>query len=133
MKPFTTGSWNLAFGGCLSMCLMLCFTAIGHILFTKGMTLMIPPFIPFKTALVIGTGVLEVLLGGALLSPSLRPFAGYALIVFFILILPGNIYAAFRQLDIEKGTFDGPGLNYLRFRVPLQLFFIIWVYYFSIR
>ncbi len=61
-----TGDWNLPFGGNLAMCLMLCFTAMGHFMFTKGMSMMIPPFLPFKTGLVYGTGVLEVILGFAL-------------------------------------------------------------------
>ena len=45
------------------MFLMLCFTALGHILFVRGMSMMIPPFIPFKTAMVYITGLVEIILG----------------------------------------------------------------------
>ncbi len=127
-----TGNWNILFGGNLAMCMMLFLTATGHVLFTKGMAMMIPPFIPYKTGLVYITGVIEVLLGLGLLSQFLRPYAGYTLIVFFILILPANVYAAAERLDLEKGTFTGPGLAYLWFRIPEQLFFILWVYYFGV-
>lgn len=129
---FSTGSWHLSFGGNLAMCLMLFLTAIGHFKFSQGMALMLPPFVPYRTSLVFITGVLEIIFGLALLSPALRPYAGYVLIVFFILILPSNIYAAIKHLNMEKATYDGPGLSYLWFRIPLQAFFIGWIYYFSI-
>jgi len=133
ISKLSTAHWNLALGGNLSMCLMLCFTAIGHFVFAKGMAMIIPPFIPFKRTLVFGTGLLEIILGLGLLFPSTRISSGYLLLLFFILITPANIYAATRHIDIEKGTFTGPGNAYLWFRIPLQLLFIGWVYYFSIQ
>jgi uncharacterized membrane protein len=129
---FTTGSWQLLFSGNLAMCLMLFLTAAGHFMFTRGMTLMLPSFLPFRTTLVYITGILEILLGIALLVPALRITAAYILIAFFVLLLPCNIYAAAQHLNMEKATYDGPGLSYLWFRVPLQLLFTGWVYYFSI-
>ena len=132
ISKIRTGKWNLKFAGNLAMFIMLCFTALGHILFTNGMSMMIPSFIPFKTAFVYLTGLTEVILGLALLVPSLRSYAGYALIVFFILILPANIYQAVQHLDLRTGTYTGPGPAYLWFRIPLQIFLIGWIYYFSI-
>jgi len=129
---FIAGNWNLVFSGNLAMCAMLCFTALGHFLFTKGMALMIPPAIPYKTMLVYLTGIAEIIFGLALLSPALRPYAGYTIIVFFILILPANIHAALKHLDLEKATYTGPGPGYLWFRIPEQLFFIAWIAYFSV-
>lgn len=123
------GVWNVPFAGSLAMCLMLFLTAAGHFMFPKGMALMMPPVIPFKTALIYGTGVLEVLLGVALLFPALRPAAGWVLIAFFVLILPANIYGAMKHVNLEKATYTGPGLGYLWFRVPEQVFFIAWLYF----
>jgi uncharacterized membrane protein len=133
ISRFRTGHWGLPFNGNLAMCCMLFLTAAGHFMFTKGMAMMIPPFIPFRTELVYITAFMEVLLGLALLSLKWRRRAGYVLIVFFVLILPANIYEAVIKLNMEKGTFDGAGLPYLWFRIPLQALFIGWVYYFSIR
>lgn len=133
ISRWATGEWRPAFSGNLAMCMMLFLTALGHVLFTKGMAMMIPPFIPYRTALVYITGVMEVLMGLALLAPPLRRYAGYALIIFFILILPANIYGSLMHLNMGKGTYDGPGPAYLWFRIPLQLFFIAWVYYWSVR
>ena len=119
---------DLLIAGNISMCLMLLLTASGHFLFTKGMTMMIPPIIPCKTLLVYLSGLAEVVLGIAISFQSTRFLAGVALIILFLLLLPANIFAAVKHLNIEKGTYTGPGLAYLWFRVPLQLFFILWVY-----
>jgi uncharacterized membrane protein len=112
---------------------MLLFTAIGHFAFTKGMSMMIPSIVPFKTELVYLTGVLEILFGIGLLIPSLRMYSGWALIIFFMLLLPANINAAINHIDYQKGTFDGTGVSYLWFRVPLQILFIVWTYLCAIK
>jgi uncharacterized membrane protein len=127
-----TGFWDFSFGGNLAMCVMLCFTAMGHFLFRKGMVMMMPPMIPYKAELVYATAILEVLLGFALLSTSTRIYAGVTLIVFFLALLPANVYGAMRHVNLEKATYEGLGPAYLWFRVPLQLFLIGWVYYFSV-
>lgn len=112
----------------IAMCAMLCFTAIGHFAFTKGMSMMIPEFVPFKTEVIYFTGILEILFGVFLLIPAFSTYAGWVLILFLILLLPANIKAARGNLDYQKGNLDGKGLPYLWFRVPLQLLFIIWTY-----
>jgi uncharacterized membrane protein len=127
MKLFS-GRYDLPLAGRVALCAMLVFTATGHFAFTKGMSLMVPGFIPFKTELVLLTGGLEVLLGTGLLVPGLSSYAAWTLIMFFIVLLPANINAAIKHIDYQKGTFDGKGLSYLWFRVPLQLLFIAWVY-----
>jgi uncharacterized membrane protein len=112
----------------LGMSVMLLFTAIGHFAFTKGMAMMLPRFVPAKKAVVYLTGLLEILFAAGLVVADYAQETGVALIIFFILILPANLYAAYKQVDYQKGTYDGGGLTYLWFRVPLQLLFIIWVY-----
>lgn len=128
-----TGNSNFAFSGRMAMSLMLVFTAIGHFAFTKGMTMMIPSFIPFKSNVVYLTGILEIVIAIGLLIPNFRIISAWILIIFLILMLPANIHAAMHQIDYQKGTFDGHGLNYLWFRIPLQLIFIIWTYFSAIR
>lgn len=117
----------------IALCATLFFTAIGHFAFTKGMVMMLPPFVPLKTETIYFTAFLEIIFGIGLLIPSVRLYAGWMLIVFFILLLPANIYAAIKHVDYQKGSFDGNGLNYLWFRVPLQIFFIVWTYLSSIK
>lgn len=128
-----TADWNIYFSGNLGMSLMLLLTATGHFLFSRGMAMMIPPFIPFKNSIVYLTGVIEIALAISLLFPATRLYTGYALIVFFMLILPANIYGAIHHIDLQKASNNGPGLAYLWYRVPMQAFYIGWLYYFSIR
>jgi len=125
--------YNFALSARIAMSIMLCFTAIGHFAFTKGMSMMIPQFIPFKTSLVHLTGLFEILLAIGLLIPKLKVVSGWTLIIFLLLILPANIYASIHNIDYQKGTFDGNGLSYLWFRIPLQFLFIAWTYFSSIR
>jgi uncharacterized membrane protein len=115
------------------MSVMLVFTSIGHFVFVQGMTLMIPAFIPFKKQIVYLTGVFEFAAAIGLLIPKLQNQTAWLLILFFLLILPANIQAAIKKIDYQKGTTSGPGLNYLWFRVPLQILFIAWVYLFAVR
>lgn len=133
VSKLTTKEYNIALSGRIAMSIMLVFTAIGHFVFTKGMSLMIPKFIPFKESFVYLTGVLEIILAISLLIPRLRCFSGWILIVFLLLMLPANIYASFYKVNYQKGTFDGHGLTYLWFRIPLQILFIVWTYICAIR
>nr|WP_299173438.1 DoxX family protein [uncultured Allomuricauda sp.] len=124
---------DFALSARIAMSLMLLFTAIGHFVFTKGMSMMIPNFIPFKESFVHLTGVFEILLAIGLLIPKLKVISGWALLIFLLLMLPANIYASMHNVNYQKGTFDGNGLAYLWFRIPLQILFIVWTYIFSIR
>jgi uncharacterized membrane protein len=110
----------------IAMSAMLLFTAMGHFAFTKGMAAMLPDFIPSKNLIVYLTGIAEITAAITMLIPALSITTAWLLIGFFILILPANIWAAIKHIDYQKGTNDGPGLKYLWFRVPLQLFFILW-------
>ncbi|MEQ8419206.1 MAG: hypothetical protein RIB64_04305 [Arenibacter algicola] len=125
--------YNFALSARIAISAMLFFTAIGHFAFTKGMSMMIPQFIPFKTSLVYLTGIFEILLAIGLFIPNLKVISGWTLIIFLLLMLPANIYAAIHNIDYQKGTFDGNGISYLWFRIPLQFLFIAWTYLCSIR
>lgn len=127
------GKYELAFSGRVAMSVMLVFTSIAHFAFTNGMAMMLPSFIPYKTLVVYITGIIELAAAVGLLIPSLRIITGWLLIVFFLFLLPANIHAAFKNIDYQTGTYDGNGLMYLWFRVPLQLFFIVWVYLCAIK
>jgi uncharacterized membrane protein len=126
-------NFEFALSGRIAMSAMLLFTAIGHFAFTKGMSMMLPDFIPFKTEMVYLTGVIEITAAIGLFIPNFRVVTAWLLIAFFILILPSNIYAAVKNIDYQKGTFDGHGLTYLWFRIPLQVLFIAWTYLSAIK
>ena len=133
ITKIVSGEWNYILSGNIAMCIMLMFTALGHFKFPKGMAKMIPEPIPFKTELVYLTGIFEMAGGIGLLFEKYRYISGTLLILFFVFILPANVKAAFDQLDYQKGTYDGKGVSYLWFRIPMQLFLIWWVWEFAIR
>ncbi|MXN91138.1 hypothetical protein GR160_07830 [Flavobacterium sp. Sd200] len=122
------GTLNFAFSGKAALAGMLLFTASAHFVFTRGMTMMVPAFIPYKKQIVHLTGVLEIAGAAALFISRISIVTGWLLIAFFIVLLPANIYAAIHHIDYQKGSYNGKGLSYLWFRIPLQLFFIFWTY-----
>ncbi|GEO04260.1 membrane protein [Adhaeribacter aerolatus] len=124
---------NLNQSGRVAMCAMLLFAGTSHFYLTKGMVLTMPDFLPAKEALVYFTGVSEIIFGIGLLFESTRRLTSVLLFLFFLAVLPANIVAAFKHVDIPSATYTGPGLNYLWFRIPLQLLFIPWTYYFGYR
>lgn len=130
---YVSGSWDYALAARIALSVMLLFTALGHFLYPKGMAMMLPDVLPGKIALIFLTGLIEAAAALGLLFHSTQTLTGMLLIVFFILILPANIYAAIRRVDFQKATLDGPGPGYLLFRVPLQVLFICWTYFCAVR
>ena len=64
---------------------------------------LIPPYLPFPKTINIVSGILEVVLGLAILHKSYRNDAAHALILLLILFIPSHIY--FIQIGgcIESG------------------------------
>lgn len=133
ITKITRGVYNVPLAGRIAMSVMLVFTAVAHFAFTEGMAMMLPAAIPAKTTIVYLTGVIEILAAVGLLIPATRTLTGLLLILFFILVLPANVYAAIQHVDYQEGTYDGNGPLYLWFRVPLQIFFIGWTYWVAVK
>jgi uncharacterized membrane protein len=123
------GWWDYRLAARIAMAVMLLFTAMAHFAFIKGMEMMLPAFIPLKRGLIYFTGVAEVAGAVGLLMKGWFALAGLLLILQFMLMLPANVHAALLRVNYEKGTFDGKGPGYLWFRVPLQFFFVAWIYF----
>jgi uncharacterized membrane protein len=116
--------------GRLGILLVFAFTGIGHFIKTKPMSQMLPAWVPMRVPLIYVTGVFELVAGVAIFIPPLSRHAGLLLCIFLILILPSNVYAAFQRVEFGG---HGMGPKYLIVRVPLQLFLIAWVYWFTVR
>ncbi len=83
----------------------------------------VPPSLPSPRALVLISGVAEVLGGAGLLVPALRPWAGWGLAVLLVAVFPANLYMAreserFRRLAPRWA---------LVLRLPLQAVLLAWV------
>jgi len=124
---------NYSLSGRIAMSVILMITAYGHFVYVPGMVLMIPDFIPFKIELVYITGVIEFLAAVGLLITSLQRVTAWLLIIFFLLILPANINATLKHIDLFTGNTTGPGVTYLWFRIPMQVLLIVWIYYFGLQ
>lgn len=125
-----TSDVDIKLSGKIAMSIMLLFTSIGHFKFTKGMEMMMPAFIPAKRLMIIATGFIEILAAIGLLVNATSNFTGIILIIFFVLMLPVNISAAIKHVNYEKADYTGKGIEYLWLRVPMQLLFIGWIWYF---
>ena len=116
VPAFTT--WQASARDALS--LMLAFTGISHFTFMKeDMVRMMPPSIPWPRAMVYFTGVCEIAGAVGLLFPGFRRAAAYALVAFFLAVLPANIHAARAGV-----TLHGKPATRLWLRVPMQMLFI---------
>lgn len=127
------GEFRIAQSARIGMAAMLFVTGGAHFGFARGMAMMLPEIVPFKLGIVYLTGVLEIAAGIGLLLPGMAKRTGWWLIAFFVCITPANIYAALHHVNLETANYDGNGPAYLWFRIPLQLFFIGWVYFSAIR
>ena len=123
------GEYDAARAARTGMAAMLIMTGLGHFMFTKGMAMMFPDFVPGKELIVYFTGLLEFAAAAGIVTDRFKNVTAWLIIAFFVLITPANIYAALHHVDLQKGTYTGSGPGYLWYRIPLQLFFIAWVYF----
>ncbi|MFC7549519.1 hypothetical protein [Plantactinospora sp. GCM10030261] len=124
-------AWRSAAAHALAV--MLCMTASAHFV-PAGVTVMpthddlvqmVPPAVPFPSAAVYLTGVLELLGALGLIISRTRRAAGYCLALLFVALLPANIHAA-----IAGVTLAGEPAAPLWQRIPEQVIYIaaaLWV------
>ncbi|MDQ0594872.1 putative membrane protein [Chryseobacterium ginsenosidimutans] len=126
-------SWNFLFSGNLGMAVFIIFTGLAHFKFQKGMSMMIPDFIPAKMFWVYFTGLIEIAAGIGLMIPSIREITAILLIIFLILVFLANVNSSKKRVNLFKGDYSGPGMAYLyKERLPMQLILIAWTWYFGI-
>ena len=121
---------SLSFIGRASMAVMLIVTGISHFTNTQAMVDMMPDFMPAKRELIYFTGACELAAVIGLLWNRTSRLASVLLVIFFVLVLPANIAGSLKSVQFG-GMEYGP--LYLLFRIPLQLFFIWWVWVFGKR
>ncbi len=122
--------FSLSFIGRTALALMLIATGIAHFTSTDLMIQMMPDFVPAKRELVYFTGVCELLAVIGLLWDKTAKITAILLILFFIAILPANVVGSLKE--VQLGGMEN-GVMYLFFRIPLQILFIGWTYYFGIK
>ena len=95
---------------------------IGHFVATDVYLKIMPPYLPFPRALVLLSGVFEVVLGLLLLVPATSRFAAWGLIALLVAVFPAN-YFMFQHPERFSVS---PA--WLMLRLPLQGLLIYWAY-----
>ncbi|ONF97653.1 DoxX family protein [Sphingomonas jeddahensis] len=95
---------------------------VGHLVFADAMARIVPSQVPAPHAVVIVTGVLELIGVAALASVRWRRAAGYAFAAYALCVWPANMRHA--ALDLASGT--GLPLAYHAPRLLLQPLIIWW-------
>ena len=103
----------------------LLLAGLGHLTWARTEFLaQVPPWMPLEGDLVVVlSGIVEIVLGGALIAlPKYRVALGWITAAFFVLIFPGNISQYVNQIDafgldsdLERGI-----------RLLFQPFLVIW-------
>lgn len=124
---------SLGFCGKLSFSLMLVFTAIIHFVHTAGLELTVPDNFDdkYKRIIVLATGDLEIAMAAGLLIDEISKNVAIIIMLYLLAIIPSNIIGAIKKVSVERENFTGRGLVYLWIRMPLQLLFMVWIYYFG--
>ena len=121
---------GLSFIGRAALAMMLIATGISHFTNTEQLIAIMPDMMPAKRELVYFTGICELAAVPGLLWSKTARLASVLLLIFFILVLPANIAGSFKQVQFG-GMEYGPW--YLLFRIPLQILFIWWVWWFGLK
>jgi len=90
---------------------------------------MMPPYLPWHSALVYLSGIAEIVLGIAVLIPAYRSQAAWGLILLLIAIFPANLHIALHNVPLG-GASTGLGIwNWVR--LPFQAVFIAWAWWYT--
>jgi uncharacterized membrane protein len=85
---------------------------------------MMPPYLPAHLGLVYLSGLFESLGGAAVLAPSLRSLAGWALVLLLAAVFPANLHMA-----LNPDLFPDISAMTVYLRLPLQIPLIAWAYW----
>jgi uncharacterized membrane protein len=88
--PFGRVQWILR----VMVALPLLVSGTAHFTRTALMAMIVPPFLPFHSQLVLGSGVLELAGAVGLLLPAFTRAASTCLALLMIAVFPANVYAA---------------------------------------
>lgn len=94
---------------------------INHFVHEEFYVAIMPGYLPAHAALVAISGVVEIIVGLAVLAPKLRPHSGWAAVATLLAVFPANIHMALHPEDFP----DIPSLG-LWIRLPIQCLLIAW-------
>jgi uncharacterized membrane protein len=108
------------------MSIFYIFAGVQHFINPDWYLKIMPPYIPYHTAMVYISGVFEIIFGIMLLFEDTRFLAGWGLILLLIAVFPANIYLA-----QTNGAAMGTSAAVAWGRLPFQAVFIAMAYWHS--
>ena len=108
------------------MSLLYTLAGINHFIHPAFYIRIMPPWLPYHSALVFISGVCEIVFGLLLLLPATRKLAAWLIIGLLIAIFPANI-----QMMLNYLHNNNPRLWIAIIRLPLQIVLIWWAYSFT--
>lgn len=96
-----------------------------HFLRPRFYLAMMPPWLPAATALVLVSGVFEILGGIGVLVPATRVIAGWGLIALLFAVFPANMQML---LNARAAHASASTMAVLVARLPLQALLVYWVF-----
>jgi len=105
------------------------FAGVMHFVRPEFYRPLMPPYLPWHGFLIFLSGVAEVVLGAAVLVPSLRTIAAWGIILLLIAIFPANLHVALYNVPLA-GNAEGAGIwNWVR--LPFQGVLILWAWWYT--
>ena len=104
----------------------LLIAGVGHFFAREEFTAQVPPWMPAPDAVVYVSGVVELVLGIALIVSRRRlPIVGWIVAIFFVVIFPGNIAQFITGTDAFGLDSDASRFVRLLFQ-PVLVIWALW-------
>lgn len=113
----------------LLLALLFVIAGVLHFTHTEFYFTVMPPYLPHPHALIIISGVCEIIGGVALFIPKLRRLAGYGLIALLLAVFPANVQMLLDNSQAGAQEFQS---FLLWLRLPFQ-FVLIWLVWWCSR
>jgi uncharacterized membrane protein len=90
----------------------------------------VPPFLPAPDALVVVSGIAEIVLGVLVMVPATRRMAAWGIIALLVAVYPANVYQAIAApVLVDPPAWIGqPSRAALVGRLPVQFVLIYWAW-----
>lgn len=102
------------------------FTGLMHFITPKVFMRIMPPYIPWHRAMVIISGIAEIVLAIGLLFTSTRQWAAWGIIALLIAVFPANV----EQVRTKRARMKLPMWAVI-LRLPIQLVLIYWAWLYT--
>jgi uncharacterized membrane protein len=93
----------------------------------------VPPHLPWKSALVWISGAAEVVLGVAVVVPRTRRLAAWGIVALLFAVFPANVYMATYQVHPPHAPAWMQGMTPMQLwlRLPLQGVLALWAWWYT--